>query len=144
MDQSEEEEKVLRIQLRTDCPCKSKVPYNDCCRPYHTGKAQPATAEQLMRARYSAYFFRRVDYLCDSHHPDTREPDLKKQLEETLPGLNWVYLKVHTVSKGGADDKKGKVEFTVRYYMDNELEEMTEHSRFRRSKGKWKYYDDKG
>ncbi len=28
--------------------------YHDCCRPFHIGKANPETAEKLMRSRYSA------------------------------------------------------------------------------------------
>ena len=50
--------------------------------PYHHSKTKPATAEQLMRARYSAYFFRRVDYLVETTNPDTREKSLRKDLEK--------------------------------------------------------------
>lgn len=131
-------------KLDQDCPCKSRHSYGSCCHPLHTGKQQASTAEQLMRSRYSAYFFRLSEYLCSSHHPDTRGKDLLAELEEFVHQVNWVYLKVHSTSKGQADDKKGKVEFTVKYFLDGELQEMTEHSRFRRHQGKWKYYDEKG
>lgn len=112
--------------------------------PYHHGKAKPQTAEQLMRSRFSAYFFRLVDYLVETTHPDTREPNLKRELEKMINQVNWSFLKIVDVSKGGKDDKVGKVEFVADYYVDGEPQELHELSRFRRFKGVWKYVDDKG
>ena len=51
------------------CPCGLKDPYSECCEPFHTKQTLPATAELLMRSRYSAYALRLVDYLLYSHHP---------------------------------------------------------------------------
>ena len=68
------EEWVAKERDVSLCPCKSRLPYAGCCQPFHHGKAKPETAEQLMRSRYSAYFFRLVDYLVETTHPDTREP----------------------------------------------------------------------
>ncbi|MBT5707969.1 MAG: SecC motif-containing protein [Verrucomicrobia bacterium] len=126
------------------CPCKSRHNYASCCMPYHYGKAKPLTAEQLMRSRFSAYFFRLVDYLVETTHPDTREPDLKRDLEKMIHQVNWSFLTIVDVSKGGKEDKVGKVEFVANYYVDGEPQELHEHSRFRRFKGVWKYVDDKG
>jgi SEC-C motif-containing protein len=112
--------------------------------PYHYGKSKPQTAEQLMRSRFSAYFFRLVDYLVDTTHPDTREPNLKRDLEKMINQVNWSFLTIVEVSKGGKDDKVGKVEFVADYYVDGEQQELSECSRFKRFKGVWKYLDDKG
>ena len=71
--------------------------------PYHYGQAAPETAEQLMRSRYSAYFFRRIDYLVDTTHPDTREPDLKNQLENTIHEANWSFLTIVLIGSVLAD-----------------------------------------
>ncbi|MGJ8674196.1 YchJ family protein [Rubritalea sp.] len=139
-----EEDRPLRVRLRSDCPCGTGLSYNDCCRDFHTGKAQPKTAEQLMRSRYSAFFFRLPDYLVSTQHPDTREPSLRKELDAMLPTIMWRSLKILSSSKGGPEDKKGKVEFTAEYHEDGELQEMYEHSRFRRLRGMWKYVDGKG
>jgi len=38
-----------------NCPCGSDLQYNDCCLPVIQGERTPATAEELMRARYTAY-----------------------------------------------------------------------------------------
>ena len=61
----EDFEKIPREREESLCPCKSRMSYKDCCMPYHYGRAQAETAEQLMRSRYSAYFFRRTDYLVE-------------------------------------------------------------------------------
>ena len=60
------ERRIPREREESLCPCKSRLSYALCCLPFHQGKAKPETAEQLMRSRYSAYFFRLVDYLVVS------------------------------------------------------------------------------
>lgn len=96
-----------------------------------------------MRSRFSAYFFRLVDYLVDTTHPDTREPGLKRELEETIHQVNWSFLTILATSKGGKDDKTGKVEFVANYFIKDEPNKLHECSRFRRFKGAWKYLDGK-
>ena len=139
-----EDEPMLKIRSRTNCPCGTEKMYHDCCRPYHIGKAQPDTAELLMRARYSAFFFRLVDYLVSSTHPDVRGKDLRAELDDVVDDMLWRKLRIISKSKGGADDKKGKVEFIAQYHCDGEFLELHERSRFRKYKGQWKYVDDKG
>jgi SEC-C motif domain protein len=139
-----ENEPLLKIRSRSHCPCGSGVIYHDCCRPFHIGKAQPTTAEQLMRARYTAFFFRLVDYLVSSTHPDVREKNLHEQLDDIVDGMLWRNLRIVSKSKGEAEDKKGKVEFVAQYHCDGEFLEMRENSRFRKYKGQWKYLDDRG
>ena len=126
------------------CPCKSRETYGTCCEPFHLGRAKPETAEQLMRSRYSAYFFRLVDYLVRTTHPDSRPPDLKSRIEESIYQTNWRFLTILGSSKGGKDDKTGKVEFVAEYFEGNQPLELHERSRFKRFKGDWKYLDGKG
>ena len=97
-----------------------------------------------MRSRYSAYFFRLVDYLVNTTHPDTKTPNLKQDLQRTIDAPKWMFLTILGASKGQADDGTGKVEFVADYYVNGALEKLHEHSRFRRYKGLWKYLDDKG
>jgi len=107
--------------------------------PLHYHKAKAETAEELMRSRYSAYFFRLVEYLVETTHPDTREPNLKAELDATIHETNWYFLTILSTSKGGKEDKVGKIEFTARCYVDGEAKELQERSRFKRHKGAWKY-----
>jgi len=117
--------------------------YGVCCMPFHHRKGKPSTAEQLMRSRYSAYFFRLVDYLVETTHPDTRERGLRKELTKTVPQVNWANLTVVATAKGGKEDKAGKVEFIANYFVNGEPEELHEVARFKRYKGDWKYLDGK-
>ncbi len=126
------------------CPCKSRETYADCCQPFHIGRAKPETAVQLMRSRYSAYFFRLAEYLVMTTHPDSREKDLKARLEETMYEANWRFLTIVGFSKGGEEDKTGKVEFIAEYFIGDEAHKLHEKSRFKRYKGAWKYLDGKG
>ena len=127
----------------SNCPCKSWLPYGECCMPFHYGRAKPETAEQLMRSRYSAYFFRLVDYLVETTHPKTRSPRLQHELGTNIHNANWSGLEILYTSKGGSEDKTGKVEFIAEYYFQDERYELHEVSRFKRYKGAWKYLDGK-
>ena len=126
------------------CPCKSRETYGTCCQPFHLSRAKPETAVQLMRSRYSAYFFRLSDYLVATTHPDTRAPDLKNRIEQTLHEVNWRFLTLLGSSKGGPADKVGKVEFIAEYFEAGQAHELHEHSRFKRYQGAWKYLDGRG
>ncbi|MDB4657818.1 YchJ family metal-binding protein [Verrucomicrobiales bacterium] len=137
------EEWVAKERDVSLCPCKSRLPYAGCCQPFHHGTARPETAEQLMRSRYSAYFFRLVDYLVETTHPDTREPQLKMELESIIHQANWSFLTILSTTRGEKEDKRGKVEFSAKYYVDGEQYELHENSRFKRYKGMWKYLDGK-
>lgn len=53
------------------CCCQSKLAYQDCCKPYHVHQRFPATAEALMRSRYSAYVFNLVDLYCGDDRSGT-------------------------------------------------------------------------
>ena len=139
----EQKERLPRIREDSLCPCKSTISYANCCMPFHYGQAKPDTAEQLMRARYSAFFFRRVHYLVDSTHPDTRTPELKRELEQNIDLVNWKFLTIVNTVKGGREDKVGKVEFIADYFMDGKKGQLHEISRFKRYKGAWKYLDGK-
>ena len=66
------------------CPCGTGLPYDECCGPLHAGATPAATAEQLMRSRYSAFAVGDAAYLLATWHPSTRPPAL-----ELDPGVRW-------------------------------------------------------
>ena len=137
-------EKTPKMRDLSLCPCKSRLPYGECCAPFHYGKALPQTAEALMRSRYSAYFFGRIDYLVDTTHPDKKSPQTRADIAALADEARWKFLTILSTSKGQAGDKTGKVEFVAQYYRGGLLLEHHEKSRFRRSRGLWKYVDAKG
>ncbi len=135
------DEDAPKTRAESLCPCKSEDSYYICCMAYHYHKAKPETAEALMRSRYSAYFFRLVDYLVETTHPDKRDAGLKEEIQKSINDVNWQFLTIVDSSKGGINDKVGKVEFIAKCYVDGKPHELHELSRFKRYKGAWKYLD---
>ena len=71
------------------CPCGSGRPYEDCCGPYIAGKAKPATAEALMRSRYTAYAKKEIDYIVQSCLRDEEhdiDVEATRRWAESRPG----------------------------------------------------------
>ena len=126
------------------CPCVSGLSYTSCCAKYHTGLSKPQTAEELMRSRYTAYHKAIINYLVETTHPDKLRPNYKHQLESTKDDMDWTDLEIISTSMGTKSDKIGKVRFIAKYVMNTKEGSMEEHSRFRRYKGDWVYYDEKG
>ncbi|MEZ0368123.1 MAG: YchJ family protein [Candidatus Sericytochromatia bacterium] len=122
------------------CPCGSGRDYRLCCGPFHAGTAVPATAEELMRSRYSAYALVKPDYLFATQHPQTR-PTNPESIKEWAESVSFEGLEVLKTSQGGPTDKIGKVEFRAVYRHRGQQQEMREISRFRRYQGRWVYYD---
>lgn len=54
--------------IPTACPCCSGKPYAECCKPFHEGEAQPERAEQLVRARFSAFALGMPEYVWRTLH----------------------------------------------------------------------------
>jgi SEC-C motif-containing protein len=110
------------------------LPYPECCEPAHHGHP-PATAEALMRSRYSAFALDDDAYVLSSWHPHTRpgtiEPD---------PGLRWVGLDILSSTGGGMFDAEGTVEFRAHYRDHGKHADMVERSRFVRHDGQWVYW----
>ena len=54
------------------CPCGSSKSYSQCCEPFLTGKVNPATAEALMRSRYTAFAKGEIGYIKTTLAPESR------------------------------------------------------------------------
>jgi SEC-C motif domain protein len=117
------------------CPCSgSGASYAQCCGRFHEG-ALPATAEQLMRSRYSAYALGLMDYVHRTWHADTRPA------REELAGdaaTKWLGLEV---KKHVPDGDAATVEFVARYKIGGRAHRLHEVSRFVREDGQWYYVD---
>ncbi|HJW80996.1 MAG TPA: YchJ family metal-binding protein [Acidiferrobacterales bacterium] len=129
---------VKKARPEPGCPCKSGQAYAVCCGAFIDHDALPATAEQLMRSRYTAYVLAREDYLLHTWHGSTRPAQLG--LQDAGP-VKWLGLKVLRCEKGGADDRDGIVEFVARYQVNGRAERLHEASRFVRDAGQWLYVD---
>lgn len=116
------------------CPCQSGVTYADCCGPLLEGRWPAATAQALMRSRYTAYHNQRLDYVKRTWHPLTRPNNL-----QPVDGLRWVGLKIVRVEAGLADDANGWVEFIARSKLGGRVTRLREVSYFERLNGVWVY-----
>jgi SEC-C motif-containing protein len=119
-----------------NCPCLSGEQYADCCGRFHRGEAEAPTAEQLMRARYSAFVVLDADYLLRTWYPGTRPTGL-----ELDPAMQWRRLDIVSTGRGGPLDTEGTVEFKAYFRHDGERGVQHETSRFRREDRRWYYLD---
>jgi len=115
------------------CPCGSGLDYAGCCQPLHQG--QPAaSAEALMRSRYSAFALQLPDYLLASWDSAARPAELTPE-----PDTRWFRLEIHDAAEQGSD---GQVHFTAYFRDGAEWLQLSERSRFRRgADGFWRYVD---
>ena len=118
------------------CPCGTGLPYADCCGRLHERTATPATAEQLMRSRYSAFVLGDAGYLLDTWHPSTRPRTL--DLDDDV---RWTGLEVLASTGGSLLAAEGTVEFRASYVRDRRPGAQHENSRFVRDGGRWHYLD---
>jgi SEC-C motif domain protein len=116
------------------CPCRKKsetIAFAACCGPHHAGERAAATAEALMRSRYTAFVLENADYLVATWHPSTRP--------ETMgftPEQEWLQLKIVGAH---ADGDKATVEFIARSRIGGANHVLHEVSRFVREQGQWLY-----
>ncbi len=129
------------LEMFAACPCGSGLAYTECCAPCHRGLSFPATAEQLMRSRFSAYACQQVDYLVETTHPDTRHGRLAVDIAAWAEQAEFHRLEVLKTVQGGPADKVGKVEFIAHFRQQGRLQKLHEVSRFKRYKKRWMYVD---
>ncbi len=120
---------------QTSCPCGRGLPYAECCGPIHQGGGAPATAEALMRSRYSAFALDDDAFVLATWHPKTRPAEVDPDSH-----LRWVGLDILESTGGGMFDAEGVVEFRAHYRDHGKHGDMVERSRFVRHDGQWVYW----
>jgi len=117
------------------CHCGRGKPYEACCGRLHSGAENAASAEVLMRSRYSAYVLKLEDYLLATWHPDTRPAELDLAADDS----KWLGLEVK--KRAAQDASHATVEFVARYRIAGRGYRLHEISRFVREDGRWFYLD---
>jgi SEC-C motif domain protein len=118
------------------CPCGSGLPYAEDCGRLHDGTATAATAEQLMRSRYSAFAVGDAAYLLATWHSGTRPRSLDLDTR-----VRWTGLDVLATTSGSLLAAEGTVEFRAHYRSGGQGGAQHENSRFVREDGQWRYLD---
>ena len=117
------------------CYCQSSIPFEECCQPIHLQPNRAQSPHQLMRARYSAFCTRNVDFL-------NRTSSSKRPLKRSDLTTHWLSLEV---LDHGHNKETGWVEFRA-YFKDESsfkptVGQLHEYSLFeyRSQRGHWVY-----
>lgn len=123
----------------SDCPCGSGQAFAACCGPIIDGTQPAATAEALMRSRYTAYVRHAYAHLRDSLSAEERKDFVLEQARSWSESSDWLGLKILRVEQGGPEDAEGQVEFTARFRTGGKEHEHHEIAKFSREDGRWVY-----
>jgi SEC-C motif-containing protein len=123
------------------CPCKSGRIFGECCAPVIAGEKKAATAEELMRARYSSYVTGAVDFLRSSAVKEVQEEFDEAASRAWSAQAEWHGLEIVGTEAGGAGDDEGIVEFRALYTANGEFCNHHEVAKFVREKDGWKFAD---
>ncbi|MFT3929325.1 MAG: YchJ family metal-binding protein [Spongiibacteraceae bacterium] len=125
---------------RNPCPCGSKKIYAQCCEPLHRGEPA-ATAEALMRSRYSAFALGLDEYIQRSWHASKRPPlhAFSASEKHNSEKQQWIGLQIKRYELLDAD--RAIVEFKARYKINGRAFVLHESSRFIRENAHWFYVD---
>ncbi len=130
----------MSLKPNDPCPCGGGK-YKKCCAPLHRGEAA-ATAEALMRSRYSAYALGMHGYIIDT--TDAEGPLFESDRPRWLAELNAFTRDTRFVSLEviehvpGADEST--VDFAAKIEQRGAVSVMREKSLFTRQAGVWRYH----
>jgi len=126
----------------SECPCGSGQTFSGCCEPYLCGDRKPKTAEQTMRARYTAHVRADMAYIASTLHPEAREEHDEEEALRWAQESQWLGMEIKASDGGQVDDDEGHVEF-VATYRDKKGNLHTHHelSRFLKVDGQWLFRD---
>ena len=117
-----------------DCPCGSGRALAECCGPVLEQSCPAATAEALMRSRFTAFAVGDLDHLERSWAPETRPGKIRLD-----PTRRWTRLEILSLVEGRELAATGVVEFRAHYDVGGIAGEVHERSTFRRDHGRWVY-----
>lgn len=118
-----------------------KIDYNKCCEPFLENKSKAPTAESLMRARYSSYVVKKIDYIDETQITLDSETFDKAEALKWAESADWMGLEIVSTQKGQTEDNTGVVEFVAHYKDKNSGTELKHHetSLFQKKDGEWKF-----
>ncbi|MBM3851946.1 MAG: hypothetical protein FJ399_02185 [Verrucomicrobia bacterium] len=115
------------------CPCGSGQLFDVCCAPRLSGTQPAASAEELLRSRFTAHVAHDWRYLHRTYGPTAGKPYVEEEATTPIP---WSRLAIHAHERGAHPDV-AYVDFTA-YFVDERGEHaMPEKSEFVRTDGRW-------
>lgn len=101
-------------------------------------KEWPKTARQLLEARYQAFVDGNIDFILESHHPETKGQIDRDSIEAWSKESKWKGLKIEDEK---IEDDKTFITFAVKYEKNFETTTHREYAEFRKHEGRWNYFD---
>lgn len=123
------------------CPCQSGSSLQECCGLIIRGEKQAQTAEQLMRARYTAYTQVEMEFIEQTHDPKTRAEIDMAASREWAETTKWTGLEIVKTQQGNVADEFGMVEFKATFDTESGPQVHHELSLFNKQDGRWFYSD---
>ena len=123
------------------CPCGSQKKLIECCLPVIQGKRVAGTAEEVMRARYTAFTRSDIDFIMASHHSRTRGEVNREEIESWSKDSKWLSLRIVDVKQGQPSDSRGIVTFRAQYELDGKMTDHWEHALFEKEENEWRFLD---
>ena len=117
----------------TLCPCCSERNFDDCCGPIIQG-ASAASAEALMRSRYTAFVIRNLDYVERTHAPEVYDDFNRAEAERLAEACEWLGLEIRTSTETG---DTAEIEYVLKFRREQQNIAKVALSRFRRDDGQW-------
>ena len=131
----------MAMKNEENCPCNSGKTYGACCGPILDGLVRAETAEQLMRARYSAYVTEHIAFLKTSATKAVQDEFDEQASTNWSRAARWHGLEILRTEKGQASDTTGVVEFRAIYTANNEFCNHHEVAKFVKEADGWKFED---
>jgi SEC-C motif-containing protein len=125
------------IETDQTCPCSSGISFANCCGPVISGERESETAEQLMRARYSAFATGAIDFIVATNHSSTRHEVIIPDIRDWSESSTWHGLQI--IDTREVDDNKTLVSFEARFTQRGKEQQHREMSQFEREDGKWRF-----
>ncbi|HEX4045008.1 MAG TPA: YchJ family metal-binding protein [Gammaproteobacteria bacterium] len=122
--------------MMTTCPCGTTQSYQNCCGKFITGQQIPATPEELMRSRYTAYTKTNMVYIARTMLSPAADHFDAKTARTWAKKVRWRKLEVINTS---IQDKTGFVEFIAHFYEGPQKHILHEISEFHLIAGVWFY-----
>ncbi|MCU1268131.1 MAG: protein YchJ [Acidobacteria bacterium] len=119
------------------CPCGSGATFADCCEPVINGERESATADELMRARYSAFATGAIEFIVSSTHSRTRREVNVQDTTEWSQTSVWRGLQILETREVG--DNQAYVSFAAQFTQHGKDLNHREKSLFEREDGKWRF-----
>ena len=119
------------------CPCGSGILFSECCEPIIKGARESETAEELMRARYSAFVTHAIDFVVASTHSRTRKDVDLTFIREWSENSTWHGLEILETKQ--VNENKAFVSFEAQFTQGGEEQRHRERSLFERENGEWRF-----